>query len=221
MSTPKRGEIELLLDGMIPGMGNILRKLRVERGWTHEFAAEQMGLSRGQFIKLERGERKLTERTIALAARAFGVDPRDILGGSSDVPIVGIVGADTSGAITYVGTDGELGRAPMPPSGNDQTVAVEVRGASMRGVAEDNWLIYYDDVRSPLTEDMIGELCVLWLADGQVLIKTPFYSRIPGRFDLESTNAPTLREQEVVSAAFVTFLAPRRSVRKAVRKAAT
>ncbi|XYD11553.1 helix-turn-helix transcriptional regulator [Methylobacterium sp. NMS12] len=54
-------------------MGNSLRALRTKRGWTHDQAASEMGVSRGQFIKLERGERGLTERTIALAAKAFGV----------------------------------------------------------------------------------------------------------------------------------------------------
>jgi transcriptional regulator with XRE-family HTH domain len=38
-----------------------------------------MGISRGQFIKLERGERQLTERTIALAAKAFGVSKGEIV----------------------------------------------------------------------------------------------------------------------------------------------
>jgi len=38
-----------------------------------------MGVSRGQFIKLERGERGLTERTIALAAKAFGVPRAEVI----------------------------------------------------------------------------------------------------------------------------------------------
>ncbi|MFC6388357.1 LexA family transcriptional regulator [Methylorubrum zatmanii] len=63
-----------------PLMGNALRELRLERGWTHEEAAAAMGVSRGQFIKLERGERGLTERTIALAARAFAVPPSRVIG---------------------------------------------------------------------------------------------------------------------------------------------
>jgi transcriptional regulator with XRE-family HTH domain len=60
-------------------MGTNLRKLRTERGWTHEEAAERMGISRGQFIKLERGERQLTDRTITLAAKAFGVSKGEIV----------------------------------------------------------------------------------------------------------------------------------------------
>lgn len=61
-------------------MGNALRELRTERSWTHEQAAEAMGISRGQFIKLERGERGLTERTIGLAAKAFQVSRSRVIG---------------------------------------------------------------------------------------------------------------------------------------------
>jgi transcriptional regulator with XRE-family HTH domain len=60
-------------------MGNNLKTLRELRGWTHDEAAAQMGMSRGGFIKLERGERRLNERTIAQAARAFGVQPEEVI----------------------------------------------------------------------------------------------------------------------------------------------
>ena len=60
-------------------MANGLRALRVSRGFTHAEAAQRMGLSRGQFIKLERGERQLTERTIRLAAVAFDATTYEIL----------------------------------------------------------------------------------------------------------------------------------------------
>ena len=67
-----------------PLMGNGLRDLRKERGWTHDQAADAVGLSRGQFIKLERSERGLTERTIGLAAKAFNVSRSRILGDQPD-----------------------------------------------------------------------------------------------------------------------------------------
>jgi transcriptional regulator with XRE-family HTH domain len=49
------------------------------RRWTHDEAAAAMGLSRGQYIKLERGERGLTERTIARAQEAFGVSAEEVI----------------------------------------------------------------------------------------------------------------------------------------------
>ena len=197
---------------MLPVMGNNLKKLRDSKGWTHDQAAAALGVSRGQFIKLERGERRLTSDYINRAAIAFGVRQTDVIGQPETVPIVGIAGAGPDGSIEF--TETELGEAPMPPGGNDKSVAVEVRGASMRGVAEDGWLVYYDDRRSPLTDDLIGELCVLWLADGRVVVKTPYAGREANKFDLESTNAPTMRDEAVIHAAAVTAIVPRRSARK-------
>lgn len=89
-SQPLQGEGRAGPFGAIsPLMGNALRELRLERGWTHDEAADAMGLSRGQFIKLERGERGLTERTIGLAAKAFSVPPSRVIGEaqSADTPI--------------------------------------------------------------------------------------------------------------------------------------
>lgn len=65
-------------------MGNKLKALREQRGWTLDDAAEAMGVSRGGYIKLERGERKLSERTIGLAVRAFGVSPSDLIDGGEN-----------------------------------------------------------------------------------------------------------------------------------------
>lgn len=64
---------------MIPGMGNQLKKLREARGMTQETAAEGMGISRSQYIKLERGDRRLTEQYIVAAAEAFGVTPAEVI----------------------------------------------------------------------------------------------------------------------------------------------
>lgn len=78
---PPRGEGQTRArSGTLPCMGNSLKTLRLAKGWTHDQAASEMGISRGQFIKLERGERKLTERTIALAIKAFGVKTAELLG---------------------------------------------------------------------------------------------------------------------------------------------
>jgi transcriptional regulator with XRE-family HTH domain len=60
-------------------MGNKLKALREDRRWTQDMAAEAMGVSRGQYIKLERGERRLNVEYINRAAKAFGVMPSDIL----------------------------------------------------------------------------------------------------------------------------------------------
>lgn len=53
-----------------------------------------------------------------------------------------------------------------PPGGNENTVAVEVRGDSM-GAMLNRWLVYYDRVYSPPTPKMLRRLCVVGLTDGR------------------------------------------------------
>ncbi|ABS68840.1 putative prophage repressor [Xanthobacter versatilis] len=70
-----------------------------------------MGVSRGQFIKLERGERGLTERTIDLAAKAFEVTKAEVLGqsqggneGTADSPSAELVRVTQGSTIPVAGT---------------------------------------------------------------------------------------------------------------------
>src|SRR5450755_207272 len=105
---------------MFPRMGNNLKRLRLERGWTQDRAAAEMGVSRGQYIKLERGERKLKERTIALAAKAFGVGEADVIADRGNVPLVGFVGAGAEAHI-YAQGQGPFGEVHAVEGSNDQT----------------------------------------------------------------------------------------------------
>lgn len=72
-------------------MGNNLKKLREEANLTHAEAAEKMNISRSQFIKLERGERRLTSDYINLASKAFNV-PKSRIISNEMVPVIGYVG---------------------------------------------------------------------------------------------------------------------------------
>lgn len=131
---------------------------------------------------------------------------------------VKIVGRSVAGAEETLIFDEEtdLGTAPMPPGGSETTVAVEVWGNSMRPIAYDGWLIYYDDRRGGLTPDMIGQPCVITLASGQTLVKTPYSGSKRGLYNLESANpaVDTLRDQRVKWAALVTAIVPRRATHK-------
>ena len=99
-----------------------------------------------------------------------------------------------------------------------ESVAVEVRGDSMRGIAEDGWLVYYDNRRDPPTDDLIGEICVVGLTNGEVLIKKLIRGRKKNHFDLESAAAPTMHDVKVEWAAPVISIVPRRSARRAERR---
>lgn len=131
---------------------------------------------------------------------------------SRGVRLVGHVGADArpDAVVMSESHDNLADDLPVPPQLRPGTVAVEVRGDSMRQTAKDGWLVYYDseDVQSPPTRGLIGHLCVCWLTDGRVLLKTIRRGRHPDTFDLESMNADLLEDQRLMSATKVTFIKP-------------
>ena len=192
-----------------PKMGNNLKELRARKEWTQDRAATAMGVSRGQYIKLERGERRLTDRYITLASQAFDVPETAVFGPmeTETVPIVGQVGAGSE-AHYYAESQGPFDEAPMPEFGSTDTVAVEVRGDSL-GALFNQWLVYYDDVRTPPTSDLLGRLCVVGLVDGRVLVKKLMRGSRPGAFHLFSVNESPIEDAEIEWAARVTGMVPR------------
>lgn len=194
---------------------NAIRKLREERGWTLERLAENVGLSVSYVQRLEHGDRNLSVKHLDRFAQAFGVPREDILSSKArpEVPIVGLAGAGPDASVIYGEGQGTSDMAPAPPLWSPSTVALEVRGNSMRGIAYDGWFVYYDDVRGELTDDMIGQPCVLGLPDGRVVVKIPYFGRSPGTFDLESANqaVDTMRGERIDWACLVTAIVPRRA----------
>lgn len=122
------------------------------------------------------------------------------------VKLKGYVGASGE-AFYYRLADEDLEEVPAPENVNDQTVAVEVRGKSL-GAAFESWLVYYDDVRSPITADLHNHLCVVGLADDRLLVKR--LERRRGKFVLISNNGePDIEDAEIEWAAKVTSMRPR------------
>jgi transcriptional regulator with XRE-family HTH domain len=188
-------------------MGNKLRELREGQGWTHDQAGKASGMSRSNFIKLERGERKLTQNTLTRIAKAFNVKPSDLLDEVLTVPIVGYVGAGST--IYQIGPEqGEIDRVPAPEGSTEDTVAVEIRGESL-GSFFDQWLAYYDEVHNPPTSDMIGRLCVCGLADGRILVKKLMRGSLPGHYTLLSQFEPPIYDAIVEWSARVRRMEPR------------
>ena len=195
------------ISSFIPGMGNRLKELREERGWTHDRAAKECGMSRGHFIKLERGERRLNSHNLELCAKGFGVSQSDILSVKL-APVVGKVRAGESIEMEDSAAQGPFDYVQAPEGSTDATVAVEIEGDSL-GPAFHNWLIFYDDIRNPPTPDMLGRLCVVELADGRVMVKVLKPGNHPGLYTLVPQFGSPLFDQPVVWAALVKALTPK------------
>lgn len=183
---------------------NNLRNLRLERGWSYAEVAGRMGITPSSFKKLERGERMLTSRTIALAARAFGVDPASIISNRATVPIIGLVTED-----------GEVMPAKPPhvliAVGNGvtpHTAALRIVGGF--GGFWREFVIVFEHVRNGTPADFYGTLCIVGLPGGQVMVRKVFRSALETNnvYHLHSALGDPLLYAEVAWAAPVRCILP-------------
>lgn len=201
---------------------------RVERrlaatGKKAAVASRQAGLSedaiRNMKRALESGGRKgVSTTTISALAPVLGTSVGWLLRGEGEeegsdrrsVPLVGYVGAGAE-AHFYADADEGLGEVEGPADiVNHNTRAAEIRGVSLGPIFE-SWLIFYDDVRTPVSTDQHGQLCIVGLPNGQVLVKQIKPSRAEGLYHLISNSGEdTLMDQEVQWAARVIDMRPRR-----------
>ena len=108
------------------------------------------------------GSRRLRAEEIAIAVEYLGVEPPRLVGGGrapprgGKVPLVGYVGAGAE-AHFYADAQGPFDEVPAPDAASGHTVAVQIRGHSL-GALFDNWLVFYDDVRDPPGDDLVGRM---------------------------------------------------------------
>ncbi len=183
------------------------------RGWSQQRLARAIGTAQTTVSSWERGRTEPGREDVRRIADALDAPLAQLELGPSDradraaTPLVGYVSA---GARAHFFADGQgpFDEVPAPEGASDRTVAVEIRGESL-GSFFNEWLVYYDDVRAPVTLDLIGRLCVVGLADGRVLIKKLKASQTPGLYHLLSQTEEPILDVEVVWAARVRSMTPR------------
>ena len=161
-SVPDKGNADLRGRWHVPLMRypNNLKKLQAIKGWTLDQAAAAMGISRGGYIKIQRGENRLTSTTIELAAKAFDVSNADIVGQRGGRVRSWSLHAAADGDSITVFSDAQgprRGRGSVRAT--KDTVAVRIRGTSL-GRMFDGWLAFYDEVRNSPERSMLNDLCV-------------------------------------------------------------
>ncbi|WP_439398985.1 phage repressor protein [Bradyrhizobium sp. PMVTL-01] len=203
---------------------------RVERrlktlGLSAQAASEAAGLSKDAIRNLRRAaegdpnRKGISSRTAQGLAHALHTnlnwlvegngpeEPEEEAVDEGTVQLVGYVGAGAE-AHFYAVAQGALDYVPAPSGSSPETKAVEIRGDSL-GSFFDRWLVFYDDVRSPITDDLIGKLCVVGLKDDRVLIKKVRVGSKPRVFTLLSEREPPIEDVEIVWAAKVKTMVPR------------
>ncbi|MBO9099979.1 MULTISPECIES: XRE family transcriptional regulator [unclassified Rhizobium] len=204
-----------LVSAILPVMGNNLKALRNARSWTHDQAAEAMGVSRGQYIKLERGERRLTSDYISLAAKAFDVRASEVIDDPrpETVPLMGYIGAGAEIEPDFEQTPPEgLEQIDVPFPLPDDMIAFEVRGDSMLPVFKNrSIIIVYREQKRPI-DAFYGEEAAVRTSDGRRFIKT--IMRSSQGVNLMSWNAPAIENVELDWVGEIFAVLPRASLKK-------
>jgi hypothetical protein len=212
--------------------GERLLAARARRGFkSARLAAKALGIAISTYGAHERAEaeggRDYGPEQAKFYARRFGVSPEWLLTGreqgerdefpgipavteeefSPKLPVIGYVGAGAK-AHLYAVSQADLDLVDQPHGSPDTTVAAEIRGDSL-GPYFNRWLVFYDSVQRPVTPDLIGELCVVGLSDGEILLKQLQRGRSEGLYNLISNSEPPILDAKVEWAARVTSMSRR------------
>lgn len=196
--------------------GSMTQTQLAKRLSTRTLKVSQPDISR--WLKKSQPEVPKYERIIAVAEEMgvlSDVRSEDVAATLADKPeerkvkLKGYVGAGNE-AHFYRIADEDFDEVPAPPNATDKTVAVQIRGKSW-GPAMDTWLVFYDDVHSPIDPSLFGKPCIVGLDDDRILLKivTP---QPNGRFKLlsNSEKEPPIEDAVIEWAALVTWMAPRK-----------
>lgn len=197
-------------------IGERLRKARVAAGYESAAAAAAAFGWHPQNVRDNEADRRGVSADRARDyARAYGVEPTWILYGGANpkaksapraIPIKGLVGADPEGRVLYSTGDEQGDMVLVGPGVAEDSVALEVRGHSMRGFADDGSLIFFREQYSRPTRDMLGRVVVCQLVGGEVVVKRLVKGDGPGVYDLESIVGTTLEDAKIVWVALVTTI---------------
>lgn len=184
-------------------------------------AIERFGWNTNTYKSNENGSAPFSFKKAKEYALAYGVRPEWLYDGAGmmrgdQCAVLGEVGADAEGARIQTEAQNAGDRAPMPPGGTSESVAVEVRGDSMRGYADDGSLVYFELQQTPPTEAMIGSVAVMETEDGRVLLKRIQRGRDRDHYDLESIVGEPIRNVRLRWAALPTAIIPPDHARKII-----
>lgn len=175
---------------------------------TNAELAKHLGLPPPRVSEIRNGKRKLSGEEVDKIAGFFQSPlPFKPIAKPKEVRLVGRVQAGAEGRLFGIADDPN-DFVPMPLNSTDRTVAVEVQGNSL-GTIFDRWLVYYDDVRRPVTPDLLHKLCVVGLEDDRVMVKQIMKGSQPNRWNLVSQTEGIIEDAVVQWAAEVRAMAPR------------
>ncbi len=187
-------------------MENRIREWREARGRSLEDVAFAAGVSASYLSKMERAKRNVSLKSLRRIAAALGVRESDLVADvtpktsaaptpSIRIPVMGRVGAGATVSFEDDGAEIAKGDAILFPAGRD-IAALVVQGDSQWPRYREGTVILFD--RAPLgLEEIVGEYAIVETWGGERLLKIVRRGFGHGKFDLESDNAPPIRDADV------------------------
>lgn len=195
-------------------VGDRLREARIAAGYeTAKAAADAFGWHPQNVRDQEADRRGVSAEQAKTYARAYRVEPTWILYGGpnpkakvapSTVKIWGLVGANPEGRVLFSSGQDTGDAVLLSGGGSTDVIALEVKGHSMAGFADDGALIFFRERHSSLPKSFLGKVVVCQTRTGEVLVKRLLKGSRPGVYDLESIVGPTMEDVEIEWAALVT-----------------
>lgn len=177
--------------------------------------ADAMGLNPSAVTRILDGTRRVQIDEVPRIAAYLGEEPPALAPDADDsaddhrrptVPLKGYVAAGARARFLPL-EDGEFDRVDAPQGATDKTIALEIRGTSL-GEMFDRWIVYFDQVESPVTAELVGKLCVVGLPDGRILVKKVQRAG-KGLYDLISETEEPIRSVPIEWAARVKLMSQR------------
>jgi phage repressor protein C with HTH and peptisase S24 domain len=170
----------------------------LSEGTIRNALTEAGNMTENTFRKLDdgalqlKGERLISQKkpTVRMAGKVGAGDIVSMFGGDS------------------MQGDIELVDAPEGAEDPEELLALTIEGNSMRPLRP-GWLIFYRKTHPGITDDELGQLCVVRLKNGNLYVKILRRGYTDGLFNLESWNADPLNDQDVEWATKVLNIVPR------------
>jgi transcriptional regulator with XRE-family HTH domain len=191
-----------------------IRAIRRSKHMKQTQFAKALGVSQGTVSRWENSKNpeEPTNESMAKIAEFGGVTVDELLDlaparerGITQVRRVGAILAggavefyDESGPNVYVaGFEG----APA------NTVALIINEETAPEGLE-GWLVYFDEMDTDITPQVLNRMCVVWLDDGRVLIRKVVPGQIAGTYTLKSTFLPPIYDAKIRRVARVSYMKP-------------
>src|SRR5579864_2408831 len=175
-------------------LGGRIQAIREHLGLTKTAFAERIGVSQPTVTRWELEQDIPDERHLQRLAAMIQISVPELRYGraglSEPVPVVGYVGPEAVVApLRPERGESELEQVTALPGLDDRNVlALRVRGDGVGPMLREGWLVFYRRPENGVSDDCIGEVCVVCLTDGRLLLRelrlTASSEDGPARFNL-------------------------------------